>query len=216
MGPEHTKGMNAELMAALLPTTWGSSCQIQTSVTNDYDNIRAHLYWACRVDIPQLARLVICSWRAVLGCHHSKLNTLMKWSKFCGRPPKWSGGWCIFFLYLLGLNMDCLVEQQEGHNCGIFTQTNLSCSSWILELGEEVRSLTLIHFCLLVSNAFCRGQCWPGAYQDTLGLSNAEATWGTWGANPLNKAATFRLYYCPPLRVIPIVYNKSWKRIWTA
>lgn len=43
-------------------------------------------------------------------------------------------------------------------------------------LSEEVRSLTLIHFCLLVSNAFCRGQCWPGAYQDTLGLSNAEAT----------------------------------------
>lgn len=136
--------------------------------------------------------------------------------EFCGGPPKWAGGWCIFFPPSWGWMWTFLWSNRRAIIVGYLHRLTSVAQDGFL--SEEVKSPKLIHFCLLVSNAFCRGQCWPGAYQDTLGILNAEATWGTWRTNLLNKAATFRWwesYYCPPSGVIPIVHNWCWKKAWT-
>lgn len=62
-GTRAHQGNEGTADAALLPTTQGNSCQIQTSVTNDYMTILGNIYIvAWRADTPQLAKLVICRW----------------------------------------------------------------------------------------------------------------------------------------------------------
>lgn len=91
------------------------------------DNVSPHLCTHTTVSYTWYLQLA-----ASLGCQHSTMKTLRRWSEHCGGPWGWSEGWCILLLHVLGLNGGCSVEQHKPHNCSLFAQSNLSCSSWIL------------------------------------------------------------------------------------